>query len=61
MFADRILALRAALAARPEPVLALVAHWGVFWGLTGTDFGNGELRVMTLAEIMKNERPFVTL
>ena len=42
-FERRMEALSRALLARPERVLAVVAHWGVCCALTGRDFANCEL------------------
>ena len=43
VFVERVERFRAALFARPEAAVAVVAHWGVLYALTGHDFDNCQL------------------
>ena len=51
MFERRMGALRAWIAARDEDVIAVVAHWGVWYSLTGVEFQNCELRTCDLEDL----------
>ncbi|GLC36655.1 hypothetical protein PLESTB_000126900 [Pleodorina starrii] len=48
-FKERVQALRLWLAARPEQCIAVVAHWGLLYELTGgADFENCQIRTFSL-------------
>ena len=43
VFEARMTALKEWIAGRDETVIAMVAHWGVWYSLTGREFENCEL------------------
>lgn len=51
VFEERMTALKAWIAGRDESVIAMVAHWGVWYSLTGREFENCELVTCDLADL----------
>lgn len=51
VFERRMDAFRAWLDARPEKSIAVVAHWGVCYSLTGDEFQNCELRSLDASDL----------
>jgi len=51
VFERRMDAFRAWLDARPEESIAVVAHWGVCYSLTGDEFQNCELRSLDASDL----------
>mmetsp|Transcript_24496 Transcript_24496/g.39494 ORF Transcript_24496/g.39494 Transcript_24496/m.39494 type:complete len:340 (-) Transcript_24496:200-1219(-) len=50
-FMERLEKFREILSSRPEKHIAVVAHWGVIYAMTGIDFRNCEARTLQLSEL----------
>jgi len=51
VFERRMVEFRKWLDARPEKSIAVIAHWGVCYSLTGDEFQNCELRTLDASEL----------
>jgi broad specificity phosphatase PhoE len=57
IFRQRLIEIKQFLLSRPEKRIIVVAHWGVFRGLTGADFKNCEIQKVYASDLL--DEPFI--